>query len=310
MMARGYIGNGWMDTVPTTRHPARIMNKLQRMIWMDFFEPLWQNRNELLHQQKNNYERAKDAALTEQLEWYQSNPHTLLAHHDHFLLHNINTAILHTMPSRQNREWIRHLTAAKLANTQELTLLKTNQHSIFRYMIPVNAPPTANPWTLFPKEKPNNPKQQGGKTPNRQEHNPNNITHIPQTADNPLPHDATEGTNAEDGITATGWTIGVARCDTPGRVFPHLPQQRRNSRVLHQSPKRTDPHPKDMWQRVPRRLGPKPTKTTKRRHRVFQDIPRKSHRSYAHRIQRHTRGMQDETMAETQLGTPMHPQPD
>jgi hypothetical protein len=58
---------------------------------MDFFEPLWQNRNKLLHQQKNNYERAEDAALTEQLEWYQSNRHTLLAHHDHFLLHNIDT---------------------------------------------------------------------------------------------------------------------------------------------------------------------------------------------------------------------------
>jgi hypothetical protein len=159
MMAMGYIGKGWMDTVPTARHPTQIMNRLQRMIWMEFFEPLWQNHNELLHQQKNNYERVKDAVLTEQLEWYQSNRHTLLAHHDHFLLHNIDTTMLHTMPSRQKREWIRHLTVAKLANTQELTLLKTNQHSLFRYMIPVNAPPTATPGALLPREKPNNPKQ-------------------------------------------------------------------------------------------------------------------------------------------------------
>ena len=63
MMARGYIGKGWMDTVPTARHPTRIMSKLQRMVWMDFFEPLWKNRNELLHQQKNSYKRAEDAAL-------------------------------------------------------------------------------------------------------------------------------------------------------------------------------------------------------------------------------------------------------
>jgi len=54
-------------------NPTQIMNKLQRMVWMDFFEPLWQNRNELLHQQKNKYKRAEDATLTEQLEWYQSN---------------------------------------------------------------------------------------------------------------------------------------------------------------------------------------------------------------------------------------------
>jgi hypothetical protein len=90
-------------------------------------------------------------------------------------------------------------------------------------MIPVNAPPTATPGALLPGEKPNNPKQQGGKTPNRQEHTPNKITHIPQTPDNPLPHDAAEGTNVEGGITAAGGTSGVARSDTPGRVFPHLP---------------------------------------------------------------------------------------
>ena len=149
-MARGYIGIGWKDTVPTARHPTRIMNKLQRMVWMDFFEPLWQNRNELLHKQKNNYEIAENAALTEQLMWYQYNRHTLLAHHDHALLHNIDMATLHTMPSRHKREWIRHLTVAKLANTQELALKKTNQHSLFRYMKPVNAQPTTNPGTQPP----------------------------------------------------------------------------------------------------------------------------------------------------------------
>jgi hypothetical protein len=108
------------------------------------------------------------------------------------------------MPSRQKQEWIRHLTAAKLANTQELSLLKTNQHSLFQYMIPVNAPPTATPGALLPREKPNNPTQQGRKTPNWQEHNLNKTTHIPQTTDTPLPHDATEGTNVEGRITATG----------------------------------------------------------------------------------------------------------
>ena len=120
-----------MDGYFAAWHPTRIMNKLQSIVWMDFFEPLWQNRNDLFHQQNNNYERAEDDTLTEQLEWYQSNRHTLLAHHDHFLLHNTNTPMLHTMPSRQKREWIRHLTAAKLANTQELTLMKTNHHSLF-----------------------------------------------------------------------------------------------------------------------------------------------------------------------------------
>jgi hypothetical protein len=54
------------------------------------------------------------------------------------------------MSSRHKREWIRHLTTAKIANTQELALKKTNQHSLFRYMKPVNARPTANPGTKPP----------------------------------------------------------------------------------------------------------------------------------------------------------------
>ncbi len=80
--------------------------------------------------------------------------------------------------------------------------------------------------------------------------------------------------------------------------------------MLHQLPKHTGPHSKYMRQRVPRRLGPKPHKTIERRQRVFQYFRWNPHRPYAYGIQRHTRGTQDEAMAETQLGTPMHPQPD
>ena len=131
---------------------SRIINKLQRIIWMDFIEPLWQNCNELLHQQKNNYKRVEDAALTKQLELYQSNQHTLLAHHDHFVLHNNHMPTLHTMPSRQKWVWIQHLMTAKLANAQELTLKKTNQHSLCRYMKPVNANPLAQTTENLPPQ--------------------------------------------------------------------------------------------------------------------------------------------------------------
>jgi hypothetical protein len=178
-------------------------------------------------------------------------------------------------------------------------------------MKPVNAPPTANPGTHLPREKPNNPKQQGGKPPNRWEHKTNNIIHILQTTDTPPSQEnATEGADTEDGSAAIGVMSGLARSDTPGRVFPHLPRQRRNSQVLHQSPKHTGPHLKDTRQSVPCQLGLEPLKTFERRQRVFQYFCRKPHHPYAYRIRRHTRGMQDETMAETQLGTPIHPQPD
>ncbi len=58
-----------------------------------FSNPYGKNHNKLLHQQKNSYTLAEDAVLD---EWYQSNRHTLLAHHDHFIFHNIDTATIYT----------------------------------------------------------------------------------------------------------------------------------------------------------------------------------------------------------------------
>ena len=42
MMAQGYIGKQWIEPVPISQPPPppRITNNLQRMVWMDFFEPL------------------------------------------------------------------------------------------------------------------------------------------------------------------------------------------------------------------------------------------------------------------------------
>ena len=284
------------------------MNKLQRMIWMDFFEPLWQNRNELLHQQKKNYERAEDAAVTKKLEWYKSNRHTLLAHHDHFLLHNINTTILHTMPPRQKREWIRHLTAAKLANTQELTLLKTNQRSLFRYMIPVNAPPTANPGTQPPRGEPNLPPEgrKEGRTNGQTTQNyartdarmdgladdliENNSTNIIQP-DTQQPHDnGTTGTKRSDGKTTSGGSSGYARRVLPRRILLHLPRKGRiRNEVLGHPPKLKVHNSPHMRIRVPRWSKLQPGKTPARRQWLLQGTPRQPvHSLYAHHIQGHT----------------------
>jgi hypothetical protein len=217
------------------------------------------------------------------------------------------------MPSRQKPEWIGHLTAAKLANTQELTLMKTNQHSLIPYMKPVNAIPTANPGTHLPGEKPNNPQKQGGKNPNRREHNKTishtshkqQITRTPKTQDN-----AAEGTDAADGTNATGGTSGLVRHDTPGRVFAHLPRQWRNTQVLHQPPKHMGPNPLHMRQRVPHRLAPEPLKINEQQQRGIQDICRKPYSPYAFRMYRHTSGTHEKTLADTPLWTTMHPHPD
>ena len=158
--------------------------------------------------------------------------------------------MLHTMPSRQKREWIRHLITAKSAYTQDLKLMKTNQHSLFQYMTPVNAPHAANLATHLPGEKSNTPQRQGQKNPNWWEHTADNSTNSPQTTDNPHHQD-----NARVDGTATKWTRGMVRCVTAGRVLTHLPQQRRNPHAPNKPTKHPGTDLPHMRQRVPSRLA-------------------------------------------------------
>ncbi len=133
--------------------------------------------------------------------------------------HQHNNTAHHALQAKTGMDL--DLTVAKLANTQELTLLKTNQHSLLRYMISVNAPPTTTPGALPPREKPTNPTQQGGK------HNLNKTTHIPQTTDNQQPQDnGTMSAKRSDGKTTPGTPCGYARHVLPRRILLRLPQKR------------------------------------------------------------------------------------
>lgn len=80
------------------------------MIWNDIFDPLWDQRNRILHlyDAANKYNMVEDTALSAQLIWYVRNKHSLLAYQDHFLAkHDANN--VHRMRRATKREWIQHL---------------------------------------------------------------------------------------------------------------------------------------------------------------------------------------------------------
>ena len=53
-----------------------------KMIWNDIFDPLWDQRNRILHlhDAANKYNMVEDKALSSQLIWYVRNKHSLLAY--------------------------------------------------------------------------------------------------------------------------------------------------------------------------------------------------------------------------------------
>ena len=114
MMARSFLTKQWLHTVHPGRNPPRIiiMVKLQCLVWMEFFEHLWKNRNDLLHHSIttpshhytiNFYIQEDDSKLAKSITWYCDNCHLLFTHHDTHLASNINpsTSTLQMMPLNQ-----------------------------------------------------------------------------------------------------------------------------------------------------------------------------------------------------------------
>ncbi len=102
---------------------------------MDFFEPLWKNRNNLLRHTVNLYTQRDDGKLMDIITHYCKNRHTLLSHHDVHLADNIDFTTLHTLPIAHKREWVRHFEIAKEAYDTERRC--TRQNTITKYLTPL-----------------------------------------------------------------------------------------------------------------------------------------------------------------------------
>jgi len=219
-----------------------------------------------------------------------------------------------------------------MANTQELNLMKTNQHSLFRYMKPVNAAPIPTPGTQPLWGEPDLPPegstdgqtdgqttknyartdaQKDGRTNDLIENNSANIIQ----PDTQRPHDnGTTGTKRSDGKTTPGGSSGYARRVLPRRILLHLPRKGGTTKKMLGHPSKlkvhNSPHKRE---RVPRWSQLQPGKTPAIRH---QGTPRQpAHGLHAHHIQGHTSRTSEMTTdvrkkPEGGILVPMHPFPD
>ena len=87
MMIRGFLAQGWMEALIEAKvdNPERRMNTLQRMVWEVVVDPLWQTRNNILHEDKNKYNTAENEKLTAKLVWYEEHKEELLSGYDQHL---------------------------------------------------------------------------------------------------------------------------------------------------------------------------------------------------------------------------------
>ncbi len=88
---------------------------------MDFFEPLWKNRNDLLRQTTNDHTQVMDDKLMIQIQWYCKNQHLLFAWQDMHMADNIDLVTLQAQPIKVKKEWICHFKVAEEAFIKEST---------------------------------------------------------------------------------------------------------------------------------------------------------------------------------------------
>ena len=151
LLPRGYLSVKWYNHLKFLKvpNPERRIDSLLQIIWEDIFDPLWGQRNSILHEEKNKYNVAEDKILSDKLIWYVQNKHALLAYQDHFLAkHDLTT--LHRMRRATKREWIRHLDRARQAYENEQKKRASDQNVITRYFQSRTATAVGAPDNLEP----------------------------------------------------------------------------------------------------------------------------------------------------------------
>ena len=144
-MLRDFLAKGWMTAIAKSgvAHPDRQMITLQRLIWDTIMDPLWQERNKIMHQNKNEYNGAEDERFSGRIIWYVEHRHKLMNHHDQFLM-EIDLTRLGGMRRATKRKWIRHLDIAQKAWKIEREQRRGNQQVVTRFFGQKNA--TGEDW--------------------------------------------------------------------------------------------------------------------------------------------------------------------
>ena len=83
LFSRGFIAKEWTTAMKSTKtkYPQWKVETMLSALWDCIFEPMWQCRNNILHNQANHRATAEDNELSKKLIWFKTNQNTALAYH-------------------------------------------------------------------------------------------------------------------------------------------------------------------------------------------------------------------------------------
>jgi hypothetical protein len=109
------------------------MDALQKMVWNLIVGPLWLQRNDILHRQKNNFDAVEEEWMAERLVWYSLHKYDILDGYDQFLA-RFDAAQISAMSRVAKQEWIKHLDVARAAYQRQICHRANNQRVITEFI--------------------------------------------------------------------------------------------------------------------------------------------------------------------------------
>ena len=107
------------------------MATLLRLIWFDFTDVIWRNRNEIAHERENNVRQMENTTWANKLLWYLENRH-VIARRDQFFI-NYMAEDIETIPGLTRRKMVQNLERLEAAYAREVQLLTLGQRTITSY---------------------------------------------------------------------------------------------------------------------------------------------------------------------------------
>jgi hypothetical protein len=144
LLPRGILSEKWLTALREfgVAHPERKMAGLLRLIWFDFTDVIWRNRNERAHERENNVQQAENTTWANKLSWYLRNRH-VIARRDQFIM-NYTEGDIVTMPGFVRRKMVQNLERLEAVYAREVQLLAMGQRTITSYFSRVATQENAN----------------------------------------------------------------------------------------------------------------------------------------------------------------------
>ena len=133
LLPRGFIAKDWLECLKDfgVQQPEQKMSKLLKLIWFEFTDTLWRDRNEIAHGSNSQSREHERETWASKLRWYLENKH-VIAPTDQFVLSFTEEGI-DTMPTLTRRQLVQNLERLERVFAVEQRVRATGQRTIRSY---------------------------------------------------------------------------------------------------------------------------------------------------------------------------------